>query len=120
MRLDGLTASMDADEDADAQGFSWALAEVGERVGLNQHYTRAFGEAAAAAAEADRAAANATAALEKLLTLGSDSDGDSSLGSFSDEDLDAGLSDLDELTDDEEGFKVVMDWTPRTVETPSG
>ena len=48
-------------------GFSWALAEVGERVGLNPRYTRAFSRAAAAAAEADRAAAHATAALEKLL-----------------------------------------------------
>ena len=78
-----MSSASDSGLGAGGQGFSWALAEVGERVGLHPRYTRAFSSAAAAAAEADRAAAYATAALEKLLLVGSDSDDDSL--SFSDE-----------------------------------
>eukprot|EP01045_Picozoa_sp_COSAG04_P020537 COSAG04_NODE_2111_length_4765_cov_91.841406_7_plen_53_part_01 len=44
--LEPSEATSRADAAAPAVGFSWALAEVGERVGLNPRYTVAFGRAA--------------------------------------------------------------------------
>ena len=115
-----MSSASDSGLGAGGQGFSWALAEVGERVGLHPRYTRAFSRAAAAAAEADRAAAYATAALEKLLLVGSDSDDDSL--SFSDEGFEeryGSASDDGTLASPEgRGFKVATDWTPRTLAAP--
>ena len=115
-----MPSASDSGLGAGGQGFSWALAEVGERVGLHPRYTRAFSSAAAAAAEADRAAAYATAALEKLLLVGSDSDDDSL--SFSDEGFEeryGSASDDGTLASPEgRGFKVATDWTPRTLAAP--